>query len=56
MTTENTHLNDLLKIYDLTALIKEPTCCQSQNLNCIDHFPTTRKTLFNVKLIKLSNF
>ena len=25
-TTENTHLNDLLQIYDLTALIKEPTC------------------------------
>ena len=25
MTTENTHLNDLLQICDLTALIKEPT-------------------------------
>ena len=46
MTTENTHLNDLLQIYDLTALIKEPTCYQSQNPNCIDHFLTNRKALF----------
>ena len=40
MKTENTHLNDLLQIYDLTTLIKEPTCYQSQNPNCIDHFLT----------------
>ena len=46
MTTENTHLNELLQIYDLTALIKEPTCYQSQNPNCIDHFLTNRKALF----------
>ena len=26
LTTENTHLNDLLQIYDLTAFRKEPTC------------------------------
>ena len=26
MATENTHLNDLLQIYDLAALIKVPTC------------------------------
>ena len=38
MTTENTHLNDLIQIYDLTAHIKELTCYQSQNSNCIDHF------------------
>ena len=25
MTTENTHLNDLLQMYDLITLIKEPT-------------------------------
>ena len=43
-TIENTHLNDLLQIYDLSALIKEPTCFQSQNPNCIDHFLTNRKT------------
>ena len=46
MTTENTHLNDLSQIYDLTAFMKEPTCYQSQNPNCIDHFLTNRRTLF----------
>ena len=44
MTTENNHLNNLLQTYDLTALIKEPTCYQSQNPNIIDHFLTNRKT------------
>ena len=44
VTTENTHLN--VQIYDLTVLIQEPTCYQSQNSNCIDHFLTNRKTLF----------
>ena len=50
MTTENTYLNDLLQINDLTALLKESTCYQSQNPNCIDHcidhFLPNRKTLF----------
>ena len=32
MTTENTHLNDLLQFCDLTALIKEPTCYQSKSI------------------------
>ena len=44
MTTENNHLNNLLQTYDLTALIKEPTCYQSQNPNIIDHFLTNLKT------------
>ena len=46
MMTENIHFNDLLQIYDLTALIKEPTCYQSQNQNCIDNFLNNRKALF----------
>ena len=46
MTTQNTHLNDLLQICDLTALVKDPTCYQLQNPNCIDHFLTNRKTLY----------
>ena len=37
MTTENTHLNDLMQIYSLTVLIKELTCC---------HFLTNQKILF----------
>ena len=39
MSTENTHLNELLQILDLNALIKEPTCY-------IDHFLTNLKKLF----------
>ena len=46
MMTENTHLNGLLQIYGLTALMKEPTCYQSQNPSGIDHFLTNCKTLF----------
>ena len=46
ITTENTYLNDLLQIYDLSALIQEPTCYKSQNHNSIDHFLTNRKTFF----------
>ena len=46
MTTESTHLNDLLQMCDLTRIIKEPTCHQAQNPNCIDHFLINRKALF----------
>ena len=46
MTTESTHLNDLLQMCDLTRIIKEPTCYQAQNPNCIDHFLINRKALF----------
>ena len=46
MTTENIHLNDLLQIFDLTALVKVSTCYQLQNPNCIDHFLTNQKALF----------
>ena len=35
-----------MQIYDLTALIKEPTCYKSQNSNCRDHFLTNGKALF----------
>ena len=46
MTTENIHLNDLLQIFDLTALVKVSTCYQLQNPKCIDHFLTNQKALF----------
>ena len=44
MTTENTHLNDLWHIYDLTTLIKHSTFNQLQN--CIDNILNNQKTLF----------
>ena len=46
MTTENRYLNCLLQIYDLTVLIKKPTCYQSPNPNYTGHFLTNRKALF----------
>ena len=46
MKTEDTHSNDPLQIYDLTAFIKEQTCYQPQNLNCIYQFLDNKKTLF----------
>ena len=49
MTTESTHLNDLLQIYNLTALIKEPTCYQSQNryLNIVKLLKLASQTIIN---------
>ena len=52
MTTENTLLNDLFQIYDLTVFIKKPTYYQSQN--CIDHLLTNQKTSF--KYVKVFSF
>ena len=46
ITTENTHISDLLHKYDLTALIKQPISYQSQNQNYIDQFLANRKALF----------
>ena len=45
ITRENTHLNDLLQIYDLTSLIKEPTCYQSQNLSYLEQLLTNQKSI-----------
>ena len=32
MTTDNTHLNDLLQMHDLTAFIQEPTCSTNHKI------------------------
>ena len=37
MTRENLHLNNLIQIFNLNALIKTPTCYQSHNPTCIDN-------------------
>ena len=37
-----------MQIYDLSPLIKEPTCFQSQNPTCIDNFQTNRKAMFKL--------
>ena len=48
MTTENLHLNNLIQIFNLNALIKTPTCYQSHNSTCIDNILTNQKALFSL--------
>ena len=48
MTTENLHLNNLMQIFNLNALIKTPTCYQSHNPTCIDNILTNQKALFKL--------
>ena len=48
MSIENSHFQTLIQMYDLSLLIKEPTCFQSHNLTCIDNFPTNQKVMFRL--------
>ena len=48
MSFENSHLQNLMQIYDLCPLIKEPTCFQSHNSTCIGNFLTNQKALFKL--------
>ena len=45
MSIENVHLNILLQLFNLNALINSPTCYQSHIPTCIDHILTNQKTL-----------
>ena len=45
MSVENSHFQNLMQIYDLSLLIKEPTCFQSHNPTCIDNFLTNQKAM-----------
>ena len=45
MSIENSHFQNLMQIYDLSLLIKEPTCFQSHNPTCIDNFLTNQKAM-----------
>ena len=46
MSVENSHLQNIMQIYNLSPLIKEPTCFQSHNPTCIDNFLTNQKAMF----------
>ena len=48
MSIENSHFQTLTQMYDLSLLIKEPTCFQSHNLTCIDNFLTIQKVVFRL--------
>ena len=48
MSVENCHFQNILQIYDLSPLIKEPTCFQSHNPTCIYNFLTNQKAMFKL--------
>ena len=48
MSVENSHFQNVMQIYDLSPLIKEPTCFQSHNPTCIDNFLTNQKAMFKL--------
>ena len=48
MSVENSHFQNLMQIYDLSPLIKEPTCFQSHNPTCIHNFLTNQKAIFKL--------
>ena len=46
MSIENSHFQDLMQIYDLSPLIKEPTCFLSHNPSCLLTFK--QKVMFKL--------
>ena len=50
LPVENSHLEAIIQAYDLSSLIKKPTCYESHTPSCIDLILTNRK-----HLLQLSN-
>ena len=48
LPVENSHLETIIQAYDLSSLIKKPTCYQSRTPSCIDLILTNRKHLFQL--------
>ena len=48
LPVENSHLEAIIQAYDLSSLIKKPTCYQSHTPSCIDLILTNRKHLFQL--------
>ena len=48
LSFENSHLQNLMQIYNLCSLIKEPTCFQSHNPTCIGNFLANQKAMFKL--------
>ena len=48
MSIEKYHFQNFKQIYDLSPLIKEPTCFQSHNPACLDNFLTNQKAMFKL--------
>ena len=47
LTIENTHLEELLSLFNIKSLISSPRCFQSINLTCIDLILTNQEDLFS---------
>ena len=48
VSVENSHFQNLMRIYDLSPLIKEPTFFQSHDPTCIDNFQTNQKAMLKL--------
>ena len=48
LPVENSHLETIIQAYNLSSLIKKPTCYQSHTPSCIDLILTNRKHLFQL--------
>ena len=48
MSVENSHFQNLMQIYNLSPLIKEPACFQSHNSTCIDNFLKNQQAMFKL--------
>ena len=46
MSFSNKNMKDLCDMFELSHLIKDPTCFKSSNTSCIDNFYTNKKTMF----------
>ena len=48
VSVENSHFQNLMRIYDLSPLIKEPTFFQSHDPTCIDNFQANQKAMLKL--------
>ena len=46
MSFSNKNMKDLCDIFELSHLIKDPTCFKSSNTSCIDNFYTNKNAMF----------
>ena len=44
-------MKDLCDMFELSHLIKDPTCFKSSNTSCIDNFYTNKNTMFSIRLL-----
>ena len=55
MSVENSHLQNLMQIFDLSPLIKELTYFQFHSPTCINDFLTNQKAMFKLSRLFKTN-